>query len=49
MGSSCCGNNTGLRKTIKVQTLNYCGIPNSPFEFYISDYEPQLKMMGKLF
>lgn len=30
-------------------TINYCGIYNSPFQFYISDYEPQLRTMGTKF
>ena len=30
-------------------TLNWGGIPNGPFEYYISDYEPQSKVLGKIF
>jgi hypothetical protein len=48
MGSTCC-KDTQKTKTIRVNTLNYCGIPSSPFEFYISDYEPQLEIMGNIF
>lgn len=32
-----------------VATLNYCGIMNSPFEFYCNDYEQELKDIGACF
>jgi hypothetical protein len=30
------------KKTLRVATLNYCGIMNSPFEFYCPDFEREL-------
>ena len=47
MGNTC-GEHNATRK-IRVMTLNYCGISNSPFQFYISDYEPQLRSLGDKF
>jgi hypothetical protein len=32
-----------------VATLNYCGIMNSPFEFYCEDFKEELKEIGQLF
>jgi hypothetical protein len=32
-----------------VATLNYCGIMNSPFEFYCDDYLEELKDISKEF
>lgn len=32
-----------LNNTLTVATLNYCGIMNSPFEFYCEDYLTELK------
>ena len=34
---------------LTVATLNYCGIMNSPFEFYCDDYLTQLKSIGQQF
>ena len=34
---------------LTVATLNYCGIMNSPFEFYCDDYLTQLKQIGQQF
>jgi len=33
-------------KILTVATLNYCGIMNSPFEFYCDDYMDILKEIG---
>lgn len=33
--------------TITVANLNYCGIMNSPFEFYCDDYLTELKDISK--
>lgn len=33
--------------TLTVATLNYCGIMNSPFEFYCDDYLTELKDISK--
>lgn len=49
MGGTCGCGEKSMTKKIRVMTLNYCGISNSPFEFYISDYEPQLKTLGNKF
>lgn len=35
--------------TLTVATLNYCGIMNSPFEFYCDDYLTELKDISKEF
>ena len=35
--------------TLTVATLNYCGIMNSPFEFYCDDYLTELKDISKQF
>lgn len=37
------------KKTLTVATLNYCGIMNSPFEFYCEEYEPELKEISSIF
>ena len=37
------------KKTLTVATLNYCGIMNSPFEFYCEEYEIQLKDISNIF
>ena len=34
---------------LTVASLNYCGIMNSPFEFYCDDYLIQLKDIGKIY
>lgn len=33
--------------TLTVATLNYCGIMNSPYEFYCDDYLTELKDISK--
>lgn len=33
--------------TLTVATLNYCGIMNSPFEFYCDDYMTELKEISR--
>ncbi len=37
------------KKFLTVATLNYCGIMNSPFEFYCEQFENQLKQISKIF
>ena len=34
-------------KYLTIASLNYCGIMNSPFEFYCDDYLTELKDIGK--
>lgn len=48
--------NTGLKSagpiatsTLTVASLNYCGIMNSPFEFYCDDYYNELKDISNEF
>lgn len=31
------------KRVITVATLNYCGVMNSPFEFYCEEYQNELK------
>lgn len=37
------------KSTLTVATLNYCGIMNSPFEFYCEEFENQLKDISVIF
>jgi hypothetical protein len=32
-----------------VATLNYCGIMNSPFEFYCAEYQNELQKISEIF
>ena len=37
------------KRTLTVATLNYCGIMNSPFEFYCEEMELELKEISSIF
>lgn len=37
------------KKTLTVATLNYCGIMNSPYEFYCEEIELELKEISAIF
>lgn len=49
MGTTCSTGNADEEYKLNVMTLNYCGITSSPFEFYLTEYEPQLKRIGEFF
>ncbi len=51
MGSECRGEakDQDQSKQITVVTLGYCGLTSSPFEFYLNEYEHQLKTIGTYF
>lgn len=36
-------------KILKIMTLNYCGIMNSPYEFYCADFKDELEAIGEIF
>ena len=43
------GANEKGKSSLTIATLNYCGIMNSPFEFYCDDYLTELKDISKEF
>lgn len=47
MGNS--PNKGATSKIFTVATLNYCGIMNSPYEFYCADYKDELEVIGERF
>lgn len=39
---------TRIDKPLQIATLNYCGIMNSPFEFYCHELEKELKEISEI-